>query len=64
MRNYSVIMISELVNDVAESLVDTNLGISVHVQRKCTGNVIQDSAFMIEILTGIQLGTMNEKLLL
>jgi hypothetical protein len=61
MRNYSVIMIIELVNDVAESLVDTNLGISVRVQRKCTGNLIQDSAFMIEILTGIDLGTMNEK---
>jgi hypothetical protein len=56
MRNYSVIMISELVKDVAESLVDTNLGISVHVQRKCAGNLIQDSTFMIEILTGIQLG--------
>jgi hypothetical protein len=61
MRNYSVIMIVELVNDVAESLVDTNLGISVHVQRKCTGNLIQDIAFMIEILTGIDLRTMNEK---
>jgi hypothetical protein len=28
----------------------------VHVQRKCAGNLIQDSTFMIEILTGIQLG--------
>jgi hypothetical protein len=27
----------------------------VHIQRKCAGNLIQDNAFMIEILTGINL---------
>jgi hypothetical protein len=27
----------------------------MHVKRKSTGNLIQDSAFMIEILTGILL---------
>jgi hypothetical protein len=56
MRNYSVIMISELVNYIGESVVtDTSYGISVHVQRKCTGNLIRDSASVIEILTGITL---------
>jgi hypothetical protein len=40
MRNYNVIMISELVKDVVgESIVaDTNYGISMQVQRKTKGN--------------------------
>jgi hypothetical protein len=51
-----VIIISELVNCVGEAVVtDTSYGISVHIQRKCAGNLIQDNAFMIEILTGINL---------
>jgi hypothetical protein len=47
------VMSSELVNYVGESVVNITYVISVHVHRKCIGNVIQDSAFMIEILTGI-----------
>jgi hypothetical protein len=51
-----VIMIGELVDYVGDSVVtDTSYGISVHVRRKCTGNLIQDCAFMFEILTGINL---------
>jgi hypothetical protein len=42
MRNNNVIMISELVKDVGESIVaNTNYGISVQVQRKSTGNLVQ-----------------------
>jgi hypothetical protein len=49
-------MISELVNYVGESPVaDRSYGISVHVVRKSRGNIIQDNAFMIKILTGINL---------
>jgi hypothetical protein len=48
-------MSSALVYCVGESVVaNTSNGISMHVQRKSTGNLIQDSAFMIEILTGIK----------
>jgi hypothetical protein len=37
-RNYSVIMISELVNNVGESVVtDISYGISVHVRRNVPG---------------------------
>jgi hypothetical protein len=36
-------------------VTDISYGIYVHVQKKCTANLIQDSAFMIEILTGINL---------
>jgi hypothetical protein len=40
----NVIMISELVKDVGESIVaNINYGISVQVQRKTTGNLIQGS---------------------
>jgi hypothetical protein len=49
-------MSSALVYCVGESVVaNTSNGISMHVKRKSTGNLIQDSAFMIEILTGILL---------
>jgi hypothetical protein len=51
-----VIMCSELVNYVAESVVaNTSYGILVHVRRKSRGNLIQDSAFIIEILNGINM---------
>jgi hypothetical protein len=44
MRNDNVIMISELVKVVGESIVaNTNYWISMRVQRKTTGNLIQDS---------------------
>jgi hypothetical protein len=33
----------------------TRNGISVHVQMKSIGNIIPDSAFMIDILTGIDI---------
>jgi hypothetical protein len=40
-RNYSVIMNSELVNYVGESVIaNTSYGISVHVQRKTRGDLI------------------------
>jgi hypothetical protein len=49
-------MCSELVNYVAESVVaNTSYGILVHVQRKSRGNLVQDSAFIIEILNGINM---------
>jgi hypothetical protein len=52
----SVMMCSEMVNYVGESVVDnTSYGILVRVQRKTIGHVVQDSASMIEILTGINL---------
>jgi hypothetical protein len=59
--SYIEIVVLYVLCIVAESVVDTNYRISGHVQRKCMGNLIQDSAFMIEILTGIDLGTINEK---
>jgi hypothetical protein len=50
------VMSRELVNCVAEPVVgSTSYGISVHVQRKSIGNPIQDSAFVIVILIGINL---------
>jgi hypothetical protein len=43
MKNDDVIMISELAKDVEESIVaKTNYEISMQVQKKTTGNVIQD----------------------
>jgi hypothetical protein len=49
-------MSSEWANYVGQSVIaNTSYGISVHAQWKNTGNLIQDSAFMIEILTGINL---------
>jgi hypothetical protein len=45
---------SELVNDVGETVTTgTSYGSSMHLQRKCTGNLIDDCALMIEILSGI-----------
>jgi hypothetical protein len=42
MRNDDVIMISEVVKDLEESTVaNTNYGISMQVQRKSTGKLIQ-----------------------
>jgi hypothetical protein len=41
---------------VGESVAaNTSYGISVGVQRKSIGSLIQDSTFMIKILTGINL---------
>jgi TPP-dependent pyruvate/acetoin dehydrogenase alpha subunit len=51
-----VIVSSDLVNYVGESIVaNERYGISVHVQRKSSRNLIQDNAVMIEILTGMNL---------
>jgi hypothetical protein len=51
-----VVVISELINYVGESVItDTRQGISVNVHRKCTRHLIQDGAFMIKSLTGINL---------
>jgi hypothetical protein len=55
MRNDNVIMISELVNDVGESIVtNTNYGISMQVQRETTGNLIQDSWLYDRDFAGIK----------
>jgi hypothetical protein len=44
MGNDNAIIVSESVRDVGESIVaGTNCGISRQVQRKATGNLIQDS---------------------
>jgi hypothetical protein len=44
MRNGSVIMMSELVKNVGELIVDrTKYGISVQVERKTTANLIHGS---------------------
>jgi hypothetical protein len=52
----SVMMCSEMVIYVGESVVDnTSYKILVRVQRKTIGHLVQDSACMIEILTGINL---------
>jgi hypothetical protein len=54
MRNYHVIMISELVSYVGKDVAaNTSYRISVHAQRNSAGNLIHDIAFKIEILTGI-----------
>jgi hypothetical protein len=46
MRNGNIIMISKLAKDVRESIVaNTNYGISMQVQRKTMGNLIQGSRF-------------------
>jgi hypothetical protein len=46
MVNDNVIVISEMVKDVGESVVaDTNYGVSVQVQRKETEYLIQSSRF-------------------
>jgi hypothetical protein len=51
-----MIMSSELVDCMGESFVaNTSYGISEHVQRKGIGILIEDSAFMVEILAGINL---------
>jgi hypothetical protein len=55
MRSDNVIMIGELVKDVGESIVaNTNYGISMQVQRKTTGNLIQSRWLQNEILTRIR----------
>jgi hypothetical protein len=62
MTHYSAIMISELVNYVLllSFVTDASYGILMRVRRKYTRNLIQDNAFMIEILTVINL-TVNEE---
>jgi hypothetical protein len=52
-RNYNVVMISELVNNVGESIVaNTNYGIAMRVQRKSTESLIQYDILIVDILTG------------
>jgi hypothetical protein len=49
-------MSSELINYFGERvIVKTSYGILLYVQRKGVEDIIQDTAFMIEILTGINL---------
>jgi hypothetical protein len=49
-------MSSELVNYFGERVIaKTSYGILSYVQRKGVKDIIQDSAFMIESLTGINL---------
>jgi hypothetical protein len=64
MRNYNAIMISELVNDVRESIVaNEKYGISMQVQRKTAGNVIKDIRFCDRYFSWNQLNKNEERFL-
>jgi hypothetical protein len=64
MRNENMVMVSEMLGDLGESIIaNTNYGISMQAQRKTTGNIIEGSRLYDRDFNRNQLNLNQERFL-